>query len=302
VSKECGFEGTIKDAVQLSAVRFFSEDVLSTIYDVNTVFTLIYRVAKNAIFQESDSDLRWNRKHQFIESEETNLDDMRSIDDFSIDIVERISREKSGQELMRRIELAQQKGVDLGRMSFPLTMDAELAANNTIYPVCSTFDDMKSEAKGKKHLSEYALELRKIREEIHYQVGEFARALNRSHDKISASLYGRVEPDLDLMKDARALYLSCIADAKRKTDKYKQFGNMNEIVEFWMSSLGLSNDRSGEESLAKTLGINHSTIFRWRKNAYKPSMSDLERYSSYVEAIRPACLVASTSASNQSSM
>lgn len=86
------------------------------------------------------------------------------------------------------------------------------------------------------------------------------------------------------MQDARDLLKTSLAAITAREQKFKRFQNMDQLVQFWLKELELIDDRRGEEDLAVILGVYHSTLFRWRKDEYKPQLNDLERYDSNVRS------------------
>lgn len=286
VTRDAGFDTSVDEAVQLVADRFFTEGIMDGIYDEKNLYSLIYRVAENAIRQEAESNLRWEKKHALVHEDGPKIEDMRAVEDFSGEVLRKINRERSSAELMRRIDLQRKKEQVMEGYSLtnPMALPQngiEIAAGKQAVGRAKKVS--KPAAKEAKELSGAAVELREIRKRLGYRVDDFARAINVSRDKVSAALYGRMNPvNEDIMQAARGLLDNSMAEIRAREAKFKRFANMDALVCFWLEELDLEDNRKGEEELAVILGIYHSTLFRWRKDAYKPQIADLERYDQNV--------------------
>jgi len=287
VSRKAGMDSPVDEAVHLVGDRFFTEGIMDSIYDEENLFSLIYRVAQNAIRQEAESNLRWNKKHEQVHENGPSIEDLRIVEDFSNDVLRKINRQRSSEELMRRLETKSKK-TDMNDhivLRLPLTkihQSIEIASGNqeVVRPkVISVPGDQQKE----KVLSAEAQELRDIRKRLGYRVEDLARAINVSRDTISAALYGRMNPITDeIMQSARDLLESSMAEISKREAKFSRYKDMNELVQAWLKELELEDNRKGEEQLAVVLRVFHSTLFRWRKAAYKPQLNDLERYDQNV--------------------
>lgn len=281
VTREAGLESPVDEAVQLVADRFFTEGIMDTIYDEENLFSLIYRVAENAIRQEAESNLRWLRKHEHVHEDGPGIEEMQTVGDFSGDVLRKITRERSAAELMRRLgKQSKEDGMETYTLSSSIKkFEQDIARMAQESPPSLPIKVSRPAPKKEKILPPDAQELRDIRKKLSYGVKDMARSLNISRDKLSSALYGRLVPVPNaIMRDARDLLEASIAAISAREEKFKRFEDMNELVMFWLAELELDDNRRGEEELAVILGVFHSTLFRWRKAAYKPLISDLERY------------------------
>lgn len=282
VAREAGLESSIEEAVQLVADRFFTEGIMDTIYDEKNLYSLLYTVAINAIRQEAESNLRWNRKHERVHEDGPGIEELQTVADFSGDVLHKINRDRSAQELMRRLGNKPNKGqtmetYNLANSIGQFQKGIELIAETSPARVSNKVSRLGP--KDESALPADARELREIRKQLGYKVPDMARSINISRDKMSAALYGRLIPvPAAIMRDARDLLSASQAAISAREAKFKRFKNMEELVKFWLKELELEENRKGEEELAVILGVNHSTVFRWCKEEYKPLLADLDRY------------------------
>ncbi len=284
VSREAGLDpsdASTDEAVQLVADRFFTESIMDTIYDEDNLYSLIYRVAENAIRQEAESNLRWHRKHEPVHEDGPTIEELHVVGDFSGDVLKKINRERSAAELMRRLERKSMESNNKQAYTFSSSIrkfEADIARLAQSTPPRLPAKVSRA-ALNDKPVPPDVQELRNIRERLGYGVNDLARSLNLSRDKMNAALYGRLLPvPEEIMRDARDLLEASMAAIAAREVRFAQFSNMDELVQFWLKELGLNDNRAGEEELAVILGVFHSTLFRWRKGAYKPKIADVERY------------------------
>lgn len=295
VARKAGIELPVDEGVQLTATRFFTEGIMDKIYDEENLYSLIYSVALNAIRQEAESNLNWERKHEFVSDTWSTIEDMRVVEDFSDSVLKKINLERSGNELMRRMENQKTKdqkmtGISLTNPLSKLERGIEHASSKE---VVVRPRKVSKPGQVEKKLSPDAEELQAIRKRLGYLVEDFARAINVSRDTLSAALYGRMNPVPDeIMQCSRNLLETSMAEIRTREAKFKRFENMDALVCFWLTELELEDNRKGEEELAVILGVYHSTLFRWRKDEYKPQLADLERYDQNVRnAVKHRALV-----------
>jgi DNA-binding transcriptional regulator YiaG len=283
VAREAGLDALVDEAIQLVADRFFTEGIIETIYDETRLYSLIYRVAENAIRQEAESNLRWHRKHEIPSEHGPGIEELHTIGDFSGDVLRKISRERSGTELMRRLEA--KKGKNMGLFGSIAKLENDIARLAQETP--PDLPDKVSRTAAKVYAPDVQ-ELREIRRKLGYRIDDMARYLNISRDKMSAAIYGRLVPvPKAIMRDARDLLRASQAEITLREKKFSQFEDMNAVVKYWLEQLHLSDNRKGEDALAVILGVFHSTVFRWRKAAYKPGILDLVEYDKVImEAVR----------------
>lgn len=282
VTRKAGLESLVDEAVQLIAVRFFTEDIMDTIYDEKTLFSLIYRVAENAIRQEAESNLRWNKKHECTHEDGPGIEELQVVADFSDDVLRKINRDRLGEELMRRLGNKQKREQTMEPYSLANSIQhfqqgIERIAEKS--PVAPPKKVSRLGPKDDKDLPADVRELREIRKKLGYKVEDMGRSINISRDKMSSALYGRLIPvPNEIMRSARDLLNTSLAEISAREAKFKRFSNMDALVQFWLKELDLEDNRKGEEGLAVILGVYHSTLFRWRKDEYKPQLADLDRY------------------------
>lgn len=329
----------IDEAMQATIARFFTGDTLQSVTHVEGLFSLVYRVAENAVRQMADEDRRWNIKHETLNRDDIEHEDI-PIDDFTHDLITRMDNERAKAEFANRARKKpsmltetirkprSKRGAstlmpahNLGDALIEATFaqadsnppgSSPLPVNKTVEP---TPDSMKLTLSGerfgsamgalvlaqsqlqppdltvvptqKKELSPAALELKAIRNRVGYNVDQFARVLDIPKEKLSAAMYGRIDPVPEAyMVAAREFLEVSLAEVQAREQTFDQFGSMDEMVKHWLGSLELEDNRKGEMTLATILGVYHSTLFRWRKGNYKPTLKDMERYQLMVSQAR----------------
>jgi DNA-binding transcriptional regulator YiaG len=280
---------SVDEVTQVVAARFFMPELLNSIYDESNVYSLIYRVALNSIKQMSDEERRWNDKHASIETDEGSDYEFVSSPNFTEDIIWSIDRERAEKELARRLKNnpiePTKKRVTQTINPFGMLQEAiETEAANQNASAKKLADEIEAKP---KVIPVDAMELRSIRETLGYKVKDFARLLNISRDKLSAALYGRMSPiDDDLMMAARSLLSQSSGALKDRENRFSRIENMDQMVKIWLEEINQPDNRHGEEFLAAVLNVYHSTIFRWRKDVYRPSLMDLEKYDDMIQVAK----------------
>lgn len=126
-------------------------------------------------------------------------------------------------------------------------------------------------------------ELNRIRKSLGYTVPEFADVLNISKGTLSSYLYGIVQnvPE-GTMLEARGLTTQGGSKFQALAEKFESM-SMREIVESWLSELGLDNDvRAHVKVLSEVLHRDRATIWRWTERDMRPDMRSLQEYQDLV--------------------
>jgi len=138
----------------------------------------------------------------------------------------------------------------------------------------------KNEAKKTYSLNKDQQELteiyQKLRDDNDMTQGTFATNLGIGSARLASYLYGRTSgvPE-EIMDAARKLFNSPDHVKNRFDGK-----SMTSIIRSWAKKLGVKED--DDSRIAALIGINVSTVCRWRNNEARPSNIELIRYDEIV--------------------
>jgi hypothetical protein len=129
-----------------------------------------------------------------------------------------------------------------------------------------------------------ARELLDIRDRLHLDNRDYAKALGIDHPLLCAYLYGRTKKIRDsVMAEARNLYRNRGRERGRLLNGLNR-RSMRRIVEGWLRLLGESPARPGFSALAMIFGINWHTVRRWHGEEFKPPLEKLAQLECKVKA------------------
>lgn len=143
--------------------------------------------------------------------------------------------------------------------------------------------DKKGEGKKTYELSQDQQELtdiyHRLRDDNGMTQSLFAEKLRIGSARLASYLYGRTSGvPKDIMDDARAL-LKGPEHIKNHFDGK----SMKSIIRSWAKKLGV--DEKDDSKIAALVGINVSTICRWRNEETRPNNVELIRYTAIVDEV-----------------
>lgn len=138
----------------------------------------------------------------------------------------------------------------------------------------------KKEKNSTYNLDEKQSELANIYKKFHEETGMtqaiFAEKLNIGSARLASYLYGRTSSVPDHVMDiAREL----LESTGVTSSKFSDF-TMHTILENWATTLGIES--FDDAKIAPLIGVNISTVCRWRNNECRPSNIELIRYEAMV--------------------
>lgn len=130
----------------------------------------------------------------------------------------------------------------------------------------------------KKHTNTDGDRLVEIRDTLGLQNEDFAQLLGLTEAMLCFYLYNsRRDVPEGIMEEANSI-MGQMNGERLKAFKYVSKTPVSEVVEKWMKLLRIAPEsRSANEDLGAVLGLDRSTVWRWRSEKHKPRMSLLVR-------------------------
>lgn len=242
--------------------------MLSVPNEPDNVYKVVYAAARNVGLSLRKERTREAMRHVHpseSDDEEPGTDALpEQLDDWLSTVDARLDQERAGAELERRIAMH-------SKTYHPLIEIHRLPPAKPVPPKPAKVVP----ADGEKTAS---VELAEIRDSLGVTNDKFAGLLNIGQPRLLSYLYRRVQNvPLDIMKAARDLLEDGPRGYQRAVARFAD-KEMPEIVATWESLLGITGDATADEQIAKILGVNRVTVWRWRNDKGRPTVHEISEH------------------------
>jgi len=284
-----------EDVLQRVLEVFFKSMLAKTV-DADAVYAVVYAVASNVSREVYRDRQKMVANHRSIEDmlemgeelEQATLAEQVE-EDLDRDIDTEAAKRKMAAALQRVIngeqivansgifDMDQDPMVSMIKTQPMSDIDVEPAAATQRQTGNSSPAQKRPRAGSRAELSSDQSELVKIGEELGLRNQDYAFALGIGLPRLSSYIYGRTASvPAEVMKKARDLR----AEEPHMTSRLDRFKRpMSAILKEWEERL----QTTGDEQMARLLGVTKMTIYRWRNDDTKPDITALGRYEQWID-------------------